>query len=345
MFPGNPIPQQCGLRAPRIFSFRGMYGIFVGAVIFVLDASENTEYEGRETVVKITGLGDTSVEVNVSQAQKDRLETTSDLMVYVPLEGADIEIPIIANDMASMYRKLYSNPDGMTCVICGSFDPDSLLAAAVPLFGTMESAGSPNAMGESHFSLPSQKRMLEFPQVNDSQISFDYLQFGHYEPSLKNTLKLKLVRDVIRDRLITVLRERESLVYSPYISLYSKVFDDGIYYFDINAAVSPENTAKAIEVIDTILEDLQKNKISRKELSTLQRTFIVNKRNHLEEESTTNWKNYLVDEIKLGEKLEDIEEYERVLGSISPAELREAFREYIDRDRFIILSLGEFNMD
>ena len=38
-------------------------------------------------------------------------------------------------------------------------------------------------------------------------------------------------------------------------------------------------------------------------------------------------------------------EYERVLGSISPAELREAFREYIDRDRFIILSLGEFNMD
>ena len=249
------------------------------------------------------------------------------------------------DDMASMYRKLYSNPDGMTCVICGSFDPDSLLAAAVPLFGTMESAGSPNAMGESHFSLPSQKRMLEFPQVNDSQISFDYLQFGHYEPSLKNTLKLKLVRDVIRDRLITVLRERESLVYSPYISLYSKVFDDGIYYFDINAAVSPENTAKAIEVIDTILEDLQKNKISRKELSTLQRTFIVNKRNHLEEESTTNWKNYLVDEIKLGEKLEDIEEYERVLGSISPAELREAFREYIDRDRFIILSLGEFNMD
>ena len=142
-----------------------------------------------------------------------------------------------------------------------------------------------------------------------------------------------------------MLRERESLVYSPYISLYSKVFDDGIYYFDINAAVSPENTAKAIEVIDTILEDLQKNKISRKELSTLQRTFIVNKRNHLEEESTTNWKNYLVDEIKLGEKLEDIEEYERVLGSISPAELREAFREYIDRDRFIILSLGEFNMD
>lgn len=97
MFPGNPIPQQCGLRAPRIFSFRGMYGIFVGAVIFVLDASENTEYEGRETVVKITGLGDTSVEVNISQAQKDRLETTSDLMVYVPLEGADIEIPIIAN--------------------------------------------------------------------------------------------------------------------------------------------------------------------------------------------------------------------------------------------------------
>ena len=63
----------------------------------VLNAAENTEYEGRSAVVKITGLGDTSVEVNVSQAQKDRLETSSDLIVYVPLEGGNIEIPIIAN--------------------------------------------------------------------------------------------------------------------------------------------------------------------------------------------------------------------------------------------------------
>lgn len=249
------------------------------------------------------------------------------------------------DSMAVMYRRLFSNPDGMTCVVCGRFDTDSLLMEAVPLFGALKSEDGPNRTGESRFSLPSGPRSVFFPETNPGQVTFDYLQYGHYPASLRNTLILKLVRDVIRDRLLTVLREQESLVYSPYISLSCRAIPDNLYHFDINASVDSSNTARVYEVIDGILADLQSDKISAAELRTKKRIFNVNKRTYLEEDATSNWKNYLVDELKNGETMEDFENYERILESITADEILDAFRKYIDREDFVILSLGDFRYD
>ena len=78
----------------------------------MLKADENTGYEARSSSVKITGPGNTSVTVAVTQAQKpgntsvtvavtqaqkDRLETTGDLVQYVGLEGGNVIIPVISN--------------------------------------------------------------------------------------------------------------------------------------------------------------------------------------------------------------------------------------------------------
>jgi len=76
----------------------------------------------------------------------------------------------------------------------------------------------------------------------DTQTLFDYLLPGHYQPGLKNTLTLKLMRDLIRNRLISVLREQKSLVYSPYISLMYEGIPQGTFYFDINASADNDNS-------------------------------------------------------------------------------------------------------
>ena len=171
---------------------------------------------------------------------------------------------------------------------------------------------------------------------------FDYIRFGQYEPSLRSGLKLKLMNNLIRNRLLTVLREQESLVYSPYASLYYTANPDRIFYIDINASVDRKNTARVHGMLDAIIDDLQKNRVSEKELNTLKRIFIVNKRNHLEEDSTANWKTYLVGQMKNDETLLELDMYEEVLDSITPDELRAEFCRCFDTDRYMILSLGDF---
>ncbi len=244
--------------------------------------------------------------------------------------------------VASLYKELFSNPDGMTCVICGDFDVDDLLGEAVPVFGDMAKGPEPNRMGPSHFSLPETTRHIEFPNANETQTMFDYIRFGQYEPSLRSGLKLKLMNNLIRNRLLTVLREQESLVYSPYASLYYTASPDRIFYIDINASVDRRNTRRVHEVLDSIINDLQKNKVPDKELNTLKRIFIVNKRNHLEEDATANWKTYLVGQMKNDETLLELDMYEDVLYSITPEELRAEFCRCFDTDRYMILSMGDF---
>ena len=246
------------------------------------------------------------------------------------------------DSLAVCYKDLFSNPDGMTCVICGDFDVDSLLREAVPVFGRIPRSDSPNRMGPSHFTLPEVTVKREFPNANESQTMFDYIRFGRYEPSLRSGLKLKLMNNLIRNRLLTVLREQESLVYSPYASLFYNASPDSIFYMDINASVDRNNTGRVHEILDEIIEELQRKKVSDKELNTLKQIFIVNKRSYLEEDATANWKSHLVRQLRNDETLVEMDMYEAVLESITAAELRDEFRKCFDTDRYMILSIGPF---
>ena len=246
------------------------------------------------------------------------------------------------DSLARVYRELFTNPDGMTCVVCGDFDTDELIAEAVPVFARMKRGAEPNRMGPSHFKLPETTRKIEYLNANESQTLFDYIRFGQYEPSLRSGLKLKLMNNLIRNRLLTVLREQESLVYSPYSALFYTALPDRIFYMDINASVDRKNTAKVHEVLDEIIEELQRKKVSEKELNTLKQIFIVNKRGYLEEDATSNWKGYLVKQLRNQETLLELDMYESVLESIGAAELRDEFRSCFDTDRYMILSIGPF---
>ena len=42
------------------------------------------------------------------------------------------------------------------------------------------------------------------------------------------------------------------------------------------------------------------------------------------------------------EGFEDFDNYEKVLRSITPEDLRNAFRQYIDLDKLILVSMGQF---
>ena len=218
-----------------------------------------------------------------------------------------------------------------------------MIEMAVPVFGSMVSS-EPGRYGVSYFNLPEGRVFHTWPNSNETQASFDYVLYGKYDPSLRNGLILKLMQNIVRGRLLSVLREENSLVYSPYISLFYNAVPDNVFYFDINASVDRRNTALVHDYLDSIITELQEKKVSEKELETLKQIFIVNKRNYLQNDATSGWKTYLVGQLKNGESLTDLENYESILDTITPAEIRDAFKSLVNVDNHLLLSIGDFEL-
>lgn len=251
------------------------------------------------------------------------------------------------DSIAAFYKTLYAKPEGTTYVICGHFDADTLIRQFVSVFGRIPVTPQLSRFSYPPFNLPVRKRIEGFPNENATQTLFDYLLFGHYQPGLRNTLTLKLMRDLIRNRLISVLREQKSLVYSPYISLNYEGIPHGIFYFDINASADNANMPQIEQSLKEIFLQLKRQEVDHEELNTLKRSFLIAKREALNEESPSAWRDALVGLLKNGETISDFDRYEECLDSITPATLREAFRNYPDTENYILLysSKNKFNDD
>ena len=94
-------------------------------------------------------------------------------------------------------------------------------------------------------------------------------------------------------------------------------------------------------LLRTIITDLQKRPISAQELENLKRSFLIAKRETLTDDASSNWRNILVNIIKNGEQLEDFDNYDRVLDSISADELCRSFAELLDPQNHVLLYLSK----
>ncbi len=245
-----------------------------------------------------------------------------------------------AEDILAFYQELYTRTEGQTYIICGDFDADTLCRQFVTVFGNAPARAGEKYREVVSFSLPDETVVKGFPHENESQTVFDYLFYGNYKPELRQTLLLKIMRDLIRDRLISVLREERSLVYSPYIGLTYEGIPYATYYFDINASAKNENMEAIDTVLRQILTCLQTEKVGKDELEEIKRSFLIAKRETLTEDASAAWRNTLTNLIKNGEELADFDRYEQCLRSITPDELRKAFRKYIRLEPYVLLYLS-----
>ena len=246
------------------------------------------------------------------------------------------------DSIATYYTTLFSNPQGTTILLTGSFDADAMATLLVSTFADMRSTPASYTFTSTPYELPQTYYSEAFEGDNQTQTAFDYILAGNYTPSLKNSLTLKLMRDVLQDRFLKVFRERENIAYSPYVGIVYNGLPQQTFYFDFMGAVDSHNMAFAEELLSSIILSLKSTPISDTELQALKRSFIVTKRQVLNEQAVADWKNNLINLIKSGETLSDFNRYEEVLSEITPETLQEAFNKYLHTERAILLYIGDY---
>lgn len=245
------------------------------------------------------------------------------------------------DSMAVYYRRLFTDPEGMTLVITGDYPVEEIRRTVIPVFARMKRPADylrPAAVRRPQLV---RHHREGFVGEHESQTVLEYVFAGYYEPSLRNSLTLKLMRDILQARVLEILREREHMVYSPYVSLFYNGSPEQTYYLNLSLSVDEANTARTDILVRQIVRSLQTTPISATELEQLKRSFRINKMQVLTSSASVEWRNTLVNLLKNGERLDDFEAYDQTLEQITSEEVRQAFERFLDADRHILLYLGK----
>ena len=78
-------------------------------------------------------------------------------------------------------------------------------------------------------------------------------------PGLRPSLVLKLMRDALRQRVIEIVREKEGLVYSPYVSLFYDASPWAHFLMDVSLTAAPNQRKKIQEVMTEIEKNLKQS--------------------------------------------------------------------------------------
>ncbi len=244
------------------------------------------------------------------------------------------------DDMRDYYTSLFANPQNATLIITGNCNGQQTLNAAVNTFARLSPTDiKPTTDNACH--------MVESPYVKgfandeESQTVLNYIFTGNYTPSLKESLTLKLMRDVLQAKLLSELREKMNIVYSPYADLYYDGLPQQKYYFWLTVAVHNDNRQKADSALRAIIDDLKRKPVTDGELEKLKMSFLMTKRKQLSDDAPSEWKSLLTTLVRNGETMQDYDHYAECLKSITADDIKTAFESYLNTARMALLYKGK----
>lgn len=241
------------------------------------------------------------------------------------------------DDMTVFYKRLFTNPSGLTLIVTGNYPVDSIRRMAVATFSRMKAPEKPLALRNEEFSLPKKGATLTFPSDDSTKAVCNLVFANNYEPSLKNTLMFKLMRDIMQKRVLAVLREHLNIVYSPFVDAQYHGTPQDVCMFRLFIDVANSNYPVMLNEMKKIVEELRTQPVDNSELEKIKRSFIVTKRQALTDVAPAEWKRCLTELIKNGETVADYNNYDDILHGITPQDVLEGFKKYVDFNKLVVL--------
>jgi len=255
---------------------------------------------------------------------------------FIPYTKDDIR-RLNLDDMTVFYKRLFTNPSGLTLIVTGNYPVDSIRRMAVATFSRMKAPEKPLPLCNEEFSLPKKGATLTFPSDDSTKAACNLVFANNYEPSLKNTLMFKLMRDIMQKRVLAVLREHLNIVYSPFVDAQYHGTPQDVCMFRLFIDVANSNYPVMLNEMKKIVEELRTQPVDNSELEKIKRSFIVTKRQALTDVAPAEWKRCLTELIKNGETVADYNNYDDILHGITPQDVLEGFKKYVDFNKLVVL--------
>jgi zinc protease len=245
---------------------------------------------------------------------------------------------ITREDIINFHRKHYG-PRGMVIVVVGAVSAAQAEEAVQATLGDWQNPAQPEAPVLANVSAPAQPYRQHISLAGKSQAD---LVMGTLGPERRSPdyLAASLGNNILGQfgmmgRIGDVVREQAGLAYYASTSLNSWIASGS---WEVSAGVNPTNLQRAIDLIRQELHRYASEPVSTEELSDSQANFIG--RLPLSLESNHGVANALLNLERFQLGLDYYQRYPELVQKVTPAQILEVARHYLESENYIIVSAG-----
>jgi zinc protease len=168
-------------------------------------------------------------------------------LVVFPSESQLNEIKL--DDLFRIYQDRFADASGTKFIIVGNFDVDSITPLITKYLGNLPGLNKNESFKDVSPKFPDRITSLTFNKGTDPQSMVGMVFSKKFEWNQDNLLAISVLKEILSIKLVEVIREKLSGVYSPQIMLNPEHYPQSQYQMIIMFGCSPATTNKLTKAV------------------------------------------------------------------------------------------------
>ncbi|WP_316840806.1 M16 family metallopeptidase [Pedobacter gandavensis] len=255
----------------------------------------------------------------------------------MPMNLSDLD-KISLDKAYAFYKDRFADLGEQTFVIVGAFDLNTIKPFIETYIASLPTTGKKQNFADNGVKPPVGKVSKTVYKGLEDKAAVQLYLHGDYDFSQENNVQLDALNEALKIKILERLREKESGVYSPNVSLSMSKDPNPHYYFTISFSCAPANVEK---LIAASLDEVNKIKQSGASTDDLAK-FKSEEQRQMELSLRNNgfWVSYLASCIKNGEPLDLVLRQPKLLEQVTVESTKAAANKYLNENnylRFVLL--------
>ncbi len=233
----------------------------------------------------------------------------------------------------SIYQDRFADASDFTFTIVGNVALDTLQPMLEKYLGSLPVTHRKETWKDVDPKFPDGVTDFKFYKGSEQKSMVGIIYKNAFEWNDKNKLMLKMLDEIISIKLIEVIREEMSGVYSPQIQINYEQFPKSEFNLFIMFGCSPKNTEKLTKAVFKIISDIQKKGPSQTDFDKVKELLTRTRETDLK---TNNfWKTKIEFTYTNNESFSSIPNFSKNLANITIDDLKLAAQQYFKKDHYV----------
>ena len=231
------------------------------------------------------------------------------------------------------YKERFSDASDFKFFLVGNFSVDSIMPVIIKYFGALPALNRRDTWKDTSPKFADKTVNLTFNKGTDPQGMVGIVMSEKIEWNEKNVLLMNMIKEIISIKLIEVIREKMSAVYSPQVTINLDQYPKPTFQIIVMFGCSPKNADKITKVVFGEIKKIRKKGPTEVDLKKVQETMIRARETDLEKNEF--WLRKLESIYFNHDALNSVSTFKDRVNAVTGEDLKQIATTYLQPDHYV----------